>query len=224
MHPSLLLAALCLGTTTASPQRDQSLDAHWSRWTAAHGKLYDENEEGWRRAVWAKNMKMIERHNQEYSQGKHSFTMAMNAFGDLTSEEFRQVMNGLQIQKHEEGKEFQAPPSAEMPSSVDWREKDYVTAVKDQGFCGLCWAFHATGALEGQMFWKTGKVVALSEQNLVDCCLSRDQEGCSSGLMGNAFPQYVKDNRSLDSEESYPHHAQARKEVDRCSGETHVKT
>nr|XP_035940667.1 cathepsin L1-like isoform X2 [Halichoerus grypus] len=132
MHPSLLLAALCLGTTTASPQRDQSLDAHWSRWKAAHGKLYDENEEGWRRAVWAKNMKMIERHNQEYSQGKHSFTMAMNAFGDLTSEEFRQVMNGLQIQRRKEGNVFQAPPFAETPSSVDWREKGYVTPVKNQ--------------------------------------------------------------------------------------------
>ncbi|KAF3817897.1 hypothetical protein GH733_013746, partial [Mirounga leonina] len=192
MHPSLLLAALCLGTTTAAPEADQSSDARWSRWKAAHGKLYDENEEGWRRAVWAKNMQMIERHNQEYSQGKHSFAMAMNAFGDLTSEEFRQVMNGLQIQTHEEGNEFQAPPSAETPSSVDWREKDYVTPVKDQDKCS----------------GKLANVLALSEQNLVDCCLSRDHEGCSSGLMGNTFPQYVKDNRSLDSEESYPYHAQ----------------
>ena len=30
-------------------------------------------------------MKMIELHNQEYSQGKHSFRMAMNAFGDMVS-------------------------------------------------------------------------------------------------------------------------------------------
>ncbi|KAF3817898.1 hypothetical protein GH733_013747 [Mirounga leonina] len=119
MHPSLLLAALCLGTTTAAPEADQSSDARWSRWKAAHGKLYDENEEGWRRAVWAKNMQMIERHNQEYSQGKHSFAMAMNAFGDLTSEEFRQVMNGLKIQTRKEGNVFQAPPFAETPSSVD---------------------------------------------------------------------------------------------------------
>ncbi|XP_035940665.2 procathepsin L-like [Halichoerus grypus] len=207
MHPSLLLAALCLGTTTASPQRDQSLDAHWSRWKAAHGKLYDENEEGWRRAVWAKNMKMIERHNQEYSQGKHSFTMAMNAFGDLTSEEFRQVMNGLQIQRRKEGNVFQAPPFAETPSSVDWREKGYVTPVKNQGLCGSCWAFSATGALEGQMFRKTGKLVSLSEQNLVDCSWSQGNEGCSGGLMDSAF-QYVKDNGGLDSEESYPYCAQ----------------
>ncbi|XP_032978027.1 cathepsin L1 isoform X2 [Rhinolophus ferrumequinum] len=164
------------------------------------------NEEGWRRAVWEKNMKMIELHNQEYSQGKQSFTMAMNAFGDMTSEEFRQVMNGLQYQKHRKGKVFREPPLAEIPPSVDWREKGYVTPVKDQGQCGSCWAFSATGALEGQMFRKTGKLVSLSEQNLVDCSRSQGNEGCDGGLMDNAF-QYVKENRGLDSEESYPYHA-----------------
>lgn len=53
-------------------------------------KLYVclQNEEGWRRAVWEKNMKMIELHNREYSQRKHGFTMAMNAFGDMVSVEW----------------------------------------------------------------------------------------------------------------------------------------
>ncbi|XP_064434984.1 procathepsin L-like [Mirounga angustirostris] len=208
MHPSLLLAALCLGTTTAAPEADQSSDARWSRWKAAHGKLYDENEEGWRRAVWTKNMQMIERHNQEYSQGKHSFAMAMNAFGDLTSEEFKQVLNDLKIQKREEGNVFQAPLFAETPSSVDWREKGYVTPVKDQGQCQSCWAFSATGALEGQMFRKTGKLVSLSEQNLLDCSRSQGNEGCRGGLIDYAF-QYVKDNGGLDSEESYPYLARS---------------
>ncbi|EHH17060.1 hypothetical protein EGK_13355 [Macaca mulatta] len=94
MNPSLFLAAFCLGIASAALTRDHSLDAQWIKWKAKHKKLYGMNEEGWRRAVWEKNMKMIEQHNQEYSQGKHSFTMAMNAFGDMTNGEFRQVMNG----------------------------------------------------------------------------------------------------------------------------------
>ncbi|XP_003407787.1 procathepsin L-like [Loxodonta africana] len=206
MNLSLFLAALCLGIASAAPKFDQSLDAQWNQWRSTYKKVYAVNEEDWRRAVWEKNMKMIERHNQEYSQGKHGFTMAMNAFGDKTNEEFRQLMNGFQSQKHKKGKLFYEPVFGHIPTSVDWTQKGYVTPVKDQGQCGSCWAFSATGALEGQMFRKTGKLVSLSEQNLVDCSWREGNEGCNGGLMDNAF-QYVKDNGGLDSEESYPYTA-----------------
>ncbi|XP_047610758.1 procathepsin L [Phacochoerus africanus] len=204
MNPSLLLAAFCLGIASAAPRHDHSLDADWYKWKATHRKLYGLNEEGWRRAIWEKNMKMIERHNWEHRQGKHGFTMAMNAFGDMTNEEFRKMMNGFQNQKHKKGKVFLDTGSALTPQSVDWREKGYVTAVKNQGLCGSCWAFSATGALEGQMFRKTSKLISLSEQNLVDCSWPEGNEGCNGGLMDNAF-QYIKDNGGLDSEESYPY-------------------
>ncbi|XP_039078329.1 procathepsin L-like [Hyaena hyaena] len=207
MHPSLFLAALCLGIASAAPQVNQSLDEQWFQWKATHGKLYSVDEEGWRRAVWERNMQMIEQHNQEHSQGKHSFTMAMNGFGDMTSEEFKQVLNDLKFQKRKKGKVFQAPLFAEVPSSVDWREKGYVTSVKNQGNCRCCWAFSAIGALEGQMFQKTGKLVSLSEQNLVDCSWPQGNKGCYGGRMDKAF-RYVKENGGLESEESYPYHAQ----------------
>uniref|UniRef100_A0A667HSS9 Procathepsin L n=1 Tax=Lynx canadensis TaxID=61383 RepID=A0A667HSS9_LYNCA len=182
MHPSFFLAALCPGIVSAAPQVKQSLDEQWSQWKATHGKLYSMFE-GQRRAVWERNMQMIEQHNREHSQGKHNFMMAMNGFGDMVS--VAQIAEHFRLPLR---KAFQAPLFAEIPSSVDWREKGYVTPVKDQGDCHSCWAFSATGALEGQMFWKTGKLISLSEHNL-------------------SF-QYVKDNGGLDSEESYPYHAQ----------------
>ncbi|CAK6984854.1 cathepsin K-like, partial [Scomber scombrus] len=89
-----------------------------------------------------------------------------------------------------------------LPKSIDYRKRGMVTRVKDQGNCGSCWAFSAAGALEGQLAKKTGQLLDLSVQNLIDCVTK--SRGCIAGLMTDAF-EYVKDNGGLNSEEAYPY-------------------
>ncbi|XP_075455190.1 procathepsin L isoform X4 [Ascaphus truei] len=201
-----LIVVLCLTTVFAAPGIDPDLDNHWDLWKTWHTKSYALKEEGWRRMVWEKNLKKIEMHNLDQTLGKHTYRLGMNQFGDMTTEEFRQLMNGYQNKKSTKarGSIFLTPSFFQAPKSVDWRTKGYVTPVKDQGSCGSCWAFSTTGALEGQHFRTSGALVSLSEQNLVDCSKPEGNQGCNGGLMDQAF-QYIKDNGGIDSEDSYPY-------------------
>ncbi|KAK2845070.1 hypothetical protein Q5P01_011729 [Channa striata] len=92
-------------------------------------------------------------------------------------------------------------PKNELPKSIDYRQKGLVTSVKVQGFCGACWAFSAAAALEGQLAKKTGHLVDLSTQNLLDCVTNM---GCKGGHMMNAF-MYVQENGGMNSEADYPY-------------------
>ena len=126
-----------------------------------------------------------------------------------TNEEFRMRSNGFNMSLSEvkNKKPFYVPKSEQIPDSVDWRTQGFVTPIKDQGQCGSCWAFSAVASLEGQHFKATNKLISLSEQNLVDCSKLFVNQGCNGGLMTDAF-NYIRFNRGIDTEESYPYIAQ----------------
>ncbi|XP_073342203.1 cathepsin S-like [Pagrus major] len=207
MLGTVLLFSLCL---MAAATFDSRLDFHWDLWKKNHQKSYrDEVEEASRRELWEQNLMLITKHNLEASMGLHTYELSMNHMGDLTPEEILQsyatLIPSTGIQRAPSP--FAGTSGAAAPDTVDWREKGYVTKVKMQGACGSCWAFSAAGALEGQLFKKTGKLVDLSPQNLVDCSTKYGNHGCHGGNMAYAF-QYVIDNQGIDSDTSYPYTGQ----------------
>lgn len=96
----------------------------------------------------------------------------------------------------------------DVPDTIDWRKKGAVTHVKDQSSCGACWAFSATGAIEGINQIVTGSLVSLSEQELCDCDRTYNS-GCAGGLMDYAF-KWVIQNHGIDTEDDYPYQAAER--------------
>uniref|UniRef100_W5LHM9 Cathepsin K n=1 Tax=Astyanax mexicanus TaxID=7994 RepID=W5LHM9_ASTMX len=195
---------MLLGSALTLAFDPTSLDSEWEKWKVTHRKEYNGlGEEDIRRAIWEKNTRLIEAHNQEYELGIHSYELGMNHLGDMTVEEVAEKMFGLQMPMDSDDTNTYVPDEYEkLPKSIDYRKLGYVSPVRNQGSCGSCWAFSSVGALEGQLMKTTGQLVELSPQNLVDCV--KENDGCGGGYMTNAF-NYVKTNKGIDSEEAYPY-------------------
>jgi len=73
-----------------------------------------------------------------------------------------------------------------------------------QNNIGCCWAFSAVAATEGITQLSTGKLISLSEQELVDCDTSGEDQGCNGGLMDDAF-DFIIQNKGLTTEANYPY-------------------
>jgi cathepsin L len=203
----LLILALAISTAYAM---NTKLTAEWEEFKKTHQKEYSTSlEELTRFQIWQANSDYITKHNLAADDGHFTFWLKMNKFGDMTTKEFAQYNRfnaSLKIDGIYPNGVFLSDPSVVLPDTVDWRTQGYVTPVKDQGQCGSCWAFSTTGSLEGQHFKQTGKLVSLSEQNLVDCSTKYGNQGCNGGLMDQAF-SYIKDNKGIDTESSYPYNA-----------------
>ena len=149
------------------------------------------------------NVKLIENHD-EY---KHGYSIGINQFTDMSKSEFNSfVKDTCIISKVNSNKclTFNSKKSnEELPDKIDWREHNVVTPVKNQGMCGSCWSFSATGAMEGAWAIKNKNLISFSEQQLVDCSGSYGDDGCDGGLMDYAF-LYAIDN-GICSEDDIPY-------------------
>jgi len=176
-----------------------------------YDKQYSSDELMPRYYTFSENMEKIKTHNAQTT----SWTMGVNQFADMTEAEFRVGPHrGCFLQSEMTNNLFYKTTSCQkyipsgnsVPTSLDWRSKGAVTPVKDQGQCGSCWSFSATGAMEGAWEIATGELESLSEQQLVDCSITYGDFACNGGLMDNAF-RYAIDN-GMCSEDAMPYEAQ----------------
>jgi len=194
-------------------------EKNFNDWMRLYGKKYSSKLEMISRfKVWSNTIQNINKWNSENTYGTARF--APLQFADLTRDEIRE-RNGWIRRKPKKSTWVPLVKNGSIvaaPSSIDWRTLGAVTPVKNQGNCGSCWSFCSTGTLEGATAIKTGTLVSLSEQNLIDCSLNNpncsqcgitccNNDGCDGGRSDWAL-DYVVDNGGLDTEASYPYTAQ----------------
>ncbi|RZC73094.1 hypothetical protein C5167_048572 [Papaver somniferum] len=183
---------------------DKLID-RFESWMSKHGKAYRSIEEKVHRfEVFKDNLKHIDERNKLTDS---TYWLGLNEFADLSHQEFKEKCLGLKINNQIPRKRTESPSSprdiADLPKSIDWREKGAVTHVKDQGGCGSCRAFSTVAAVEGINQIVTGNLTSLSEQHLIDCDKPFNN-GCKGGLMDLAFI-FIAFHGGLHKEEDYPY-------------------
>ncbi|VAI61907.1 unnamed protein product [Triticum turgidum subsp. durum] len=205
-----ILGCVCFCSSVLAARElsdDLSMVTRHESWMVQYGRVYkDDAEKVQRFGVFKANVGFIELFNAK----NHKFYLGINQFADVTNEEFKATkankgykpsMGRMPTRFRYENVSFDA-----LPATVDWRTKGAVTPIKDQGQCGCCWAFSAVAATEGVVKLKTGKLISLSEQELVDCDVHGEDQGCEGGLMDDAFKFIIK-NGGLTTESNYPYTA-----------------
>ncbi|KAM9854940.1 pro-cathepsin H [Aulostomus maculatus] len=200
MRTLLLFALMTVASALHLSQQDVT---QFQSWMVQYNKVYNMEEYYNRIQIFSENKRKIDKHNE----GNHSFTMALNQFSDMTFSEFRKSFLWSEPQNCSATKGKYSSSNGPYPDSVDWRKKGkYVTDVKNQQNCGSCWTFSTTGCLESVTAIATGKLVPLSEQQLVDCAQDFNNHGCNGGLPSQAF-EYIMYNKGLMTETDYPYTA-----------------
>ena len=193
---STVLGSVCLA---------HDFNFQYMQYVAEHGKFYSTVEEYAQRLEhFIRSLGEIERLNaNEDSLMKAGLTK----FSDWSEEEFQAIQGLRNVEKPEfNGFAVRMVKDQTLPSSVDWRTSGDVTDVKDQGNCGSCWAFSATGALESATSIKTGTLPLLSEQQFVDCSRKQGNLGCHGGWYYWAY-DYLHASNKLETETQYPYTA-----------------
>jgi cathepsin L len=188
------------------------------------GKSYSPKELEFRRQIFEEKLQAIRLHNSDPTS---TWKKGINKFSDRTNEEFRRLLGYDKVTGHSawlerlgQQQETQAIDISNLPTSVDWRTKNVISAVKDQGECGSCWSFGTAESIESYWALSTGQLGDLSEQQVLDCTPNPNAcggtGGCGGGIVELGYSQIIAMG-GLSSEWTYPYRSWHGNNFPNCS-------
>ncbi|XP_055314961.1 procathepsin L-like [Sitodiplosis mosellana] len=202
---------------------------NFDHFKASMDKKYHHNHmEKRARTAYDKNMQRIVKHNEEARKGKYSFEIRANNMADMTREAYlrrfirlkqdihpesvalNEAHERIDAQDHEAllgSVHHEHVNEAFIPDALDWRELGFKTKPLNQRTCGSCYAFSLATSIAGQVFRRTGKVVELSPQQIVDCSISMGNSGCTGGSLRTTL-RYLQSSRGLMRDVDYSYESE----------------
>ncbi|XP_063360636.1 uncharacterized protein LOC134649735 [Cydia amplana] len=203
MFVPIVLATVCLASSTVLAAYDKPYydveDAEnlFKDFVQEHKKVYNRREYYERLGIFKETLKDVNERNAKFPDT----VFAVNHFADLKPHE-REQYHGFKLPSGNRTKAVLPELPEATATELDWRKKDAVTHVKNQGGCGSCYIFSAVGAIEGQYSIKHKQCPALSEGQALDCL---DCGTCAGGIMDAVFTELAQKNKKLEKEADYPY-------------------
>jgi len=209
------IIASSMAALSSAPQ--ENLKLMFEAFKKDHAKKYENmDEEMSRFKIFVENLKAIDERNAAERKANGSAVHGINKFTDLTREEFSGRFLGYVKSDANSTATVANIPKSEGNIAVDWAGV-YTTPVKDQGYCGSCWAFAASEQIESDAMRTLGVTYTLSPQQLVEC--DRTSMGCNGGLQERAY-NYVKRAGGIEEEVNYPYTSGEDGSAEACSADS----
>lgn len=186
------------------PEDPKQQKALWESFKTQFQRQYTTMEEETHRfAMFLENLKMADRRNDQETKEGGSAIHGITIFSDLSQAEFESryltADESLRTVDRTVDTSLGAPDAS--LGLVDWSGK-YTTPVKDQGYCGSCWAFSATEQIESDAIRTLGVSYVLSPEQITQCATKAS--GCGGGWTEVAY-DYVKSAGGIVTEATYPY-------------------
>jgi len=193
-----IIVVVVLFTLVTVVLSDKDVSSQWNEFKLKYNKSYTAAEEVYRFKIFSQNVDLAAQRSAKSITATHGVTK----FSDLTPEEFKKLFLSIVPERSVNNGDENPSQFRDLPDTFDWRTKGAVTAVKNQGQCGSCWAFAAVETVESVCYLAGYGLYSASEQQVVDC--DKGDMGCNGGEPTGAY-QYLIKAGGIETEAAYPY-------------------